>query len=35
MEEMTGSEIYRLIQYLRLLGWEEKEIVKLLEFVTR
>ena len=35
MEEMTGSELYRLIQYLKAVGWKENEIVKLIEYMTR
>lgn len=35
MNEMSTSELYRLIQYLRSLNWEEKEIVKLIEYITR
>lgn len=32
---MTGSELFRLIQYLRDKGWTESEIVKLIEYITR
>ena len=32
---MTSSELYRLIQYLRAKGWQENEIVKLIEYITR
>lgn len=32
---MTGSELYRLIQYLRSKDWQENEIVKLIEYITR
>ena len=35
MEEMTGGEIFRLIQYLRSQGWTDEKIVKLIEFITR
>lgn len=35
MEEMTGGEIFRLIQYLRAQGWTDEKIVKLIEFITR
>lgn len=32
---MTASELNRLIQYLKALGWTDKEIVKLIECITR
>ena len=32
---MTSSELYRLIQYLKSKGWQENEIVKLIEYITR
>ena len=35
MDEMTGGEIFRLIQYLRSQGWTDEKIVKLIEFITR
>lgn len=35
MNEMTANELYGLIQYLKALGWDEKEIVKLIECITR
>lgn len=35
MNEMTGGEIFRLIQYLRSQGWTDEKIVKLIEFITR
>lgn len=35
MDEMTGGEIFRLIQYLRAQGWTDEKIVKLIEFITR
>ena len=35
MNEMTANELYRLIQYLKALGWDKKEIVKLIECITR
>ena len=35
MDEMTGGEIFRLIQFLRSQGWTDEKIVKLIEFITR
>lgn len=32
---MTSSELYKLIEYLKGHGWTEKEIVKLIEYITR
>ncbi len=32
---MTGNELFRLIEYLKPLDWSEKEIVKLIEYITR
>lgn len=31
---MTASELKRLIDYLKSVGWTETEIVKLLEYVS-
>ena len=35
MENMSNSEEYRLIEYLKSLGWSDSDIVKLLLFLTR
>lgn len=34
MEEMTVSELNRLISYLKSIGWNDTEIVKLLEYIS-
>lgn len=35
MKELTGSELFRLIQYLRAQGWTDEKIVKAIEYITR
>ena len=32
---MKGSELLRLIEYLKSKGWTDSEIVKLIEFVAQ
>lgn len=32
---MKGSELLRLIEYLKSQGWTDSEIVKLIEFVAQ
>lgn len=32
---MTSNELFRLIEYLKGHGWTEKDIVKLIEYMTR
>ena len=32
---MTNTTLIRLITYLKAVNWTEKEIVKLIEYITR
>ena len=32
--ELTGNELFRLISFLRDCDWTDKEIVKLIEYIT-
>ncbi|CDE19519.1 unknown [Acidiphilium sp. CAG:727] len=35
MQDLTGSEFNRLINYLREQSWSYEKIVKLIEYITR
>lgn len=34
-KKMTNTTLIRLITYLKEINWTEKEIVKLIEYITR